>query len=278
MDLASTCLLLLAGLAAGTVGSLLGVGGGMIVIPVLTTFFGFAIRNAAATSLLAVIATSSGVAVATGRERFVNPRLGVVLALPTTVLALAGGLLAGLANPAVLFGLFAAVLSVTAVLMWRPEEPEDDAGRAEDGTTSAAGPLDGYFRDPKTGELVAYRVRRLGGMLGISAAAGALSGMLGIGGGVFQVPAMTVVGSVPMRAATATSNFLLGITAVSSVAVYYGRGDVRPLESAAVVLGVLGGAFAGSELARRLHGRTLRRIFSAVLVLLAVQMARKAFA
>src|SRR5262245_4976378 len=246
----------------------------MIVIPVLTTFFGFDIRHAAATSLLAVIATSTGVAVATGRERFTNPRLAIVLAVPTTLLALAGGLLAGRANPSVLFGLFAGVLVVTAALMWRPEPGEEANGGER--APEEAGALDGFFRDPKTAEVITYRVKRLPAVLGVSATAGAMSGMLGIGGGVFQVPAMNVLAGVPMRAATATSNFLLGLTAVSSVAVYYGRGDIRPLESSAVVLGVLGGAFVGSELARRLHSESLRRIFSAVLVVLAVQMIRKA--
>jgi len=276
LDLASIGVLAALGVAAGTFGSMLGVGGGMLVVPFLTTFFpaAFGFPQARATSLLAVIATSTGVAVATGRDRFVNVRLGISLAVPTTLAALLAGLLAAYANRSLLFGLFAAVLAINALLMWRPEREENGAGETHD--EAPLGALDGSYVDPKTGERCSYRVKRVGGAMALSAAAGTMSALLGVGGGIFQVPGMNVLAGVPMRAAVATSNFLLGVTAVASAAVYWGRGDVKPLESAAVILGVLAGAFLGSAIARRLHGNTLRRLFSLVLVALAVQMARKA--
>ncbi len=284
MDFTTAFLLMCAGLATGTVGSMLGVGGGMIVIPVLTSLYGFGFEQARATSLLAVIATACGTAAATGKERFVNPRLGVLLAIPAVGVALLNAVLSSKVHVAFLYGLFAVVLTLTSVLMWRREraaavleaaEPEGDGEEPE--PDDSAGLLDGAFRDPKTDERVIYRVKRFPTVFAVSGAAGAMSGLLGVGGGIFQVPAMNVVAGVPIRAATATSNFLMGFTAASTMPIYFGRGHVQPLQTAAVVLGALVGSFLGSAIAKRLHGAALRRVFSFLLFGLALQMVRKAF-
>lgn len=276
MDLTTTLLLITAGVAAGTVGSMVGVGGGMIIIPLLTQYYGWDFEHARATSLLAVIATSGGVAVATGRERFVNQRLALVLALPTVVIALVNALVTSKVNVTFLYGLFAAVLLTTSLLMWRGQDPDERDGEEPGEEEAEAGPYDGAYVDPKSGERVSYQVRYLKGILGISGLAGAISGLLGVGGGVFQVPAMTLLARVPIRAAAATSNLILGMTAAASLPIYFGRGHVRPLESAAVLLGVLAGAFVGTAISARIGGTALRRSFSFLLIALAWQMGQKA--
>jgi hypothetical protein len=273
MTITDLLLFAVAGFSAGTVGSMLGVGGGMILIPLLTHVFEFHFEQARATSLLAVIATSTGVAAATGRERFGNLRLSVILSFPTVAMAFLNAWLMQRVQASVLYLSFAGVLAVAAVLMWRPERTDESL---QDVSGEPPGSLDGVFSDPKAQRDIIYRVRRVPALFTISAIAGGVSGLLGVGGGVFQVPAMSIFGGVPMRAATATSNFLLGITAAASLPLYLQRGDVRPLESAAVVMGVLGGAFAGAAFAKRIQGSTLRRLFTIVLGVLIYQMIRKA--
>jgi uncharacterized membrane protein YfcA len=275
MDPLGALLLAISGVAAGTLGSMLGIGGGLIIIPTLTSFFGFEFEQARATGLLVVIATSCGVAAASGRERFANLRLGLALAAPTALVAYLNSIFLHDTKDTILYVLFAAVLLGVAVLMWRRDTREEN-GAAPLAPEAAGGPLDGTYHDPNLGRDVAYRVRRLPAMVATSSVAGAVSALLGVGGGVFQVPAINLLGGVPIRVSTATSNFILGITASASLPTYVAKGHVRPLESAAAVLGVLGGAFLGSALARRLHGATIRRLFSAVVLFLAYTMIRRA--
>lgn len=274
MDLLEIIELFAAGVGGGTLGAMLGVGGGMIIIPVLTNVFSFDFEHARATSLIAVIATSCGVAVATGKERFGNLRLGILLSIPTAGIAMLNAWLAHGIKASLLYLLFAGVLVLAGLMMWRPERDEEELSEKFH-HEGEAGALDGVFHDPKLQKDIAYRVRNLPGLLTISGIAGAVSGLLGVGGGVFQVPAMAIVGSLPMRAATATSNFLLGTTAAASLPFFMHRQQVRPVETGVVVLGVLVGSFTGSALARRIHGTALRRIFTIVLGILAFQMIRK---
>lgn len=274
MEFTDILLLTLAGFGGGTIGAMLGVGGGMIIIPVLTGIFAFPFEQARATSLFAVIATSCGVAVATGKERFGNLRMGIILSIPTVTIALANAYLTHGLKSSLLFLLFAAVLIVGGIVMWRREKDEEEITESfyDEGS---AGPLDGVYYDPKLKKEVLYRVRRVPVLLTISGIAGAISGLLGIGGGVFQVPAMSIFGGMPMRAAAATSNFLLGATAAASLPIYMARRQVRPIETGAVVLGVLGGAFFGSWLAKKIRGTTLKRLFTIALGFIAIQMLRK---
>ncbi|MBI3817361.1 MAG: sulfite exporter TauE/SafE family protein [Planctomycetes bacterium] len=274
MDILQITELVAAGFGAGTVGAMLGVGGGMIIIPILTTAFEFQFEHARATSLFAVIATSSGVAVATGKERFGNLRLGVLLSLPTALVAFLNAWLAQGFKASVLYLLFSVILIIAGILMWRPD-PDERALSDNFHNGGVAGPFDGSFHDPKFKKNINYRVRNVPAIMGVSCIAGGVSGLLGVGGGVFQVPAMAILGGLPMRAAAATSNFLLGITAAASLPFYMARGQVRPVETAAVVLGVLLGAFFGSWIAMKIHGNTLRRLFIIVLGALAYQMFRK---
>jgi uncharacterized membrane protein YfcA len=273
MDVHPALLLLACGAAAGTVGSMLGIGGGLIVIPVLTNLFQFQFDQARATGLVVVAATSCAVAAFTARERAGNLRLGILLSVPTAAVALANAVLFYKLDSTILFFLFAGILVVVAGLMWRPEPSESDE-KIEDAVDTRA--LDGFYFDSRLGREVHYRVKRIPILAGVSATAGAVSGLLGVGGGVFQVPAMNLLGRVPIRAAAATSNFILGVTAAASLPKYLTAGHLRPIETAAIVLGVIPGAFLGTGIARRVHGTLLRRAFSGVVLFLAYTMVQKA--
>lgn len=276
----------LAGLLTGVLGAILGTGGGVFLVPILVLGLGQPMRVAVATSLMAVAATSSAVASVNVERGTANMRLGMVLEVATTLGALAGGLTAYWLAPRILEGIFAVVLLPTATLMWRGrtghEASLDVAARpaksdiAGPPTDPALGALGDRYFDEAEGSEVAYRVERLGAGLGIALLAGNLSGMLGIGGGVFKVPALHLVCNVPIKAAAATSNFMIGVTAAASAFLYYGHGDVRPTLTAGTVLGVLAGSALGSVLNRRLRGRAVRRLFAALLLLVAGWMLARA--
>ena len=274
MTLTHLTLLVLGGSAAGGLGAVLGIGGGVILVPLLVLGFGVPMHLAVATSLLSVIATSSAVATTNVEIGTANMRLGMTLELATAAGAIAGGLAAGALTAGVLEALFALLLAPTAVLMWR--------GRSADTAPDATAPvpdiggLGGHYVDPADGRTVAYTVRNLGSGLGVSFAAGGVSGLLGIGGGVFKVPALHLLCGVPMKASAATSNFMIGVTAAASAFLYYGRGQVEPALTAAIVLGVLVGARAGTALNARVSGPFVRRLFALLLVAVAVQMLIRA--
>jgi uncharacterized protein len=218
----------------------------------------------------------------------------MTLEIATALGGISGGLTAGWLAPRTLEGLFALVLLPTAYFMWRGRTEGDlqAVGEAEagaeagtrapareavpDGADDATGALGARYLDESEGRTVAYRVRRLWAGMGISFLAGNLSGLLGIGGGTFKVPALHLVCGVPIKAAAATSNFMIGVTAAASAFLYYGRGEVRPALTSTVVLGVLAGSAAGSILNRRIRDGHVRTLFAALLVAVAVQMLYRA--
>lgn len=271
---------MLAGLATGVLGAILGTGGGVFLVPVLVLGLGVPMRYAVATSIVSVIATSSAVASTNVERGTANMRLGMTLEVATALGAIVGGLTAGWLSTRVLEGLFAVVVMPTAALMWRGRRPDGPrAEREGEPTTPTAEPenaLGASYFDEALGEVVAYRVRRLGLGLGASFLAGGLSGLLGVGGGVFKVPALHLLCGLPIKAAAATSNFMIGVTAAASAALYLGRGDVRPALTSAVVLGVLAGSALGAVLNRRVHGGFVRRLFAALLMVAALQMLYRA--
>lgn len=259
----------IAGAAAGTLGALVGLGGGIIIVPVLSLFMGVPIHQAVAASLVAVVATSSVAAIGYTRDEISNLRLGMTLETATTIGAIGGGLLAAHLQREVLSAVFAAFLLLNAAYLVFKQTRREGAPSSSDGT----GLLGGRYHDPALGREVVYRVHNVPIGLGVSAVAGAVSGMLGIGGGPIKVPMMTSAMGVPMKAAAATSNFMIGVTACASAALYYNRGLVSPAVAVPVALGVAAGAFAGARLAKRVHGSHLAGILAAVLALLAVQMS-----
>jgi uncharacterized protein len=210
-----------------------------------------------------------------------NMRLGMTLEIGTSLGAITGGLTAHWLAANTLEILFAIVLAPTAYFMWRGRGEtaiaETDTARTGMAPGETTGLLGGHYLDEQAGKTIAYRVRRLWAGLLVSFAAGNLSGLLGIGGGVFKVPALHLLCGVPLKAAAATSNFMIGVTAAASAFIYYGRGDVRPAMTASVVVGVLVGSAAGSYLNRFLHGSALRKAFAILLGAVAAQMIYRAW-
>ena len=261
-------------LSAGVLGSLVGVGGGIIVVPALSLLLGVDIRHAIAASIISVIATSSGAASAYVRERITNIRLAMLLEIATAAGALTGAFLAAYISGRWLFILFGVILSYTSWSMLQkkktastvlPRDPMADSLR-----------LHGSYHDRALGQDVSYRVARTKLGLAVSYVAGTVSGLLGIGGGVLKVPVMNLAMGIPIKVCTATSNFMIGVTAATSAAVYFMRGDVQPFVAAPVAVGVLLGAKLGSRLLGRLPNHVIRIAFVAVLLLSATQMLWKA--
>ncbi|REK08612.1 MAG: sulfite exporter TauE/SafE family protein [Planctomycetota bacterium] len=253
---------------AGLLGALTGLGGGVVIVPLLTLVFGVDIRYAVGASLVAVIATSSGAAAAYVREGYTNIRLGLLLEVATTGGALTGAMLAigTSANViAVIFGLvllFSAYFSIKGV----PERPAEES--PDRVATWLA--LDSSYPTPEGRQT--YRVRHVPAGFGLMYGAGVLSGLLGIGSGALKVLAMDRVMRIPFKASTTTSNFMIGVTAAASAGVYLHRGYLDPGLAMPVVLGVLAGATLGSRLLARGNVDILRLIFAVLVSALALQM------
>jgi hypothetical protein len=271
------------GCGVGVVGAVLGTGGGVFLIPLLVLAIGLPMHYAVATSILSVIATSSAAASTNVERGTANMRLGMTLEIATSLGAITGGMTAGRLSTRVLETVFAAVLVPIAFFMWRgrTENVETASGKSDadaipnGDAPSATGLLGARYCEP-SGSAVVYRVQRLWAGMAVAFVAGNLSGLLGIGGGVFKVPALNLLCAVPIKAAAATSNFMIGVTAAASAFLYYGRGEVRPALTALVVLGVLAGSAAGSWLNRFVGGRFVRRLFAVLLVAVSVQMFLRA--
>jgi uncharacterized protein len=277
-----TFLLALGGLLAGIFGALLGLGGGTLIVPILTLGFGVPFRESVAVSLLAVIATSSSGAAVYLRQGLANLRLGLTLELATAVGALAGGLIAFAVSERVLAGAFAVLLIYTAASMIRGRRsdvpaPEPD-GLADPRLVSDRGAPAGEERTEYADTLhgPGYTVSRLPFGLALSLAAGVVSALLGVGGGTVKVPAMNLVMGVPLRVAVATSNLMIGVTASASAVLYLARGSVDPWLAGPVVLGVFAGAAAASRLSERVPVAALRLLFVLVLGYVALQMGLRA--
>ena len=257
---------------AGSLGAMLGIGGGVFLVPFLVLGVGMPFHEAAAISLAAVIGTSSAVSAATAGRAVINLRLGMVLEVATAAGGLAGGLTAQLLAPATLQLTFAAVAASVAVIMaTRPEVTPLPA-------TADPGALGGQYTDTTTGASVTYRVQRLPIGLVASFLAGNLSTLLGIGGGIIKVPALVTWCGIPMRVAAATSAFMIGVTATSGAVIYYGHGDLSPALAAAAVVGTHLGSTVGLRLSVRTRPRRLRLLLAAVLVVVAVLMIVRSLA
>jgi uncharacterized membrane protein YfcA len=268
-------LLFLISIGAGVLGSLLGLGGGIIVIPALTLLFGIDIRYAIGASIVSVIATSSGAAAAYVRERMTNMRVAMVLEIATTLGALSGAFLAGQLGGRWLYIIFGLVMGYSSLMMFRKRNA------AANEEITKASPWADYLRlhssyyDESLGREIPYRVvsTRIG--LGVMYIAGLISGLLGIGSGALKVPAMDLAMHLPIKVSTATSNFMIGVTAAASAGVYFMRGDIDPFVAAPVATGVLIGATAGSRLLGKLQSSTIRVVFVAVLLWVSAEMLFK---
>jgi len=281
-------LMLIGGVAAGVFGSLLGLGGGILIVPLLTLGFGLDLRSAVGVSLVCVIMTSSAAAGVYLERHVANLRLGMSLELFTAIGALVGGSIAFLIDERLLSGLFAALLGYVAFSMIRgaaPDTGEDGASESDVETgaepMSASGAGARGLAGTRTACLASiagpdYEVRNLGrGIVG-STGAGVASALLGIGGGTVKVPLMHLAMGVPLRVATATSNLMIGITAAASAVIYLLRGEIDPYVAGPTAIGVFVGATIGSRVAHRIGLRYLRVLFVVVIVYTAIQMLLRA--
>ncbi len=260
---------------AGLLGSLLGIGGGLILVPVLTLGLGVDIRYAVGASIVSVIATSSGAAAAYVRERMANLRVAMFLELATTAGALTGAFLSGMVGGRGVYLVFGGVMAYSAVAMLRRLSGGGDGPVPEDAMADRLG-LHGSYWDEAAGREVPYRVTRPLAGLGLMYVAGTVSGMLGIGSGALKVPAMDLTMRLPLKVSTATSNFMIGVTAAASAGVYFARGSIDPFIAGPVCVGVTLGAWLGSRhLMARVNNTWLRGLFVLVLLWVAVEMLRK---
>jgi uncharacterized membrane protein YfcA len=253
---------------AGLLGALTGLGGGVVVVPVLALLFHVDLRYAIGASLVSVIATSSGAAAAYVREGFSNIRIGMFLEIATTLGALVGAYLTAMISTKAIGIVFGIVLLYSAIASFR--------GKHEDATPEHTGGLADRLRlegeYPTDSGLQPYVARRVPAGFGIMFIAGGLSGLLGIGSGAVKVLAMDQAMRLPFKVSTTTSNFMIGVTAAASAGIYISRGYIMPSLAMPVMLGVLGGSLVGSRILIRARVSTLRMIFAIVIVALGVEM------
>lgn len=264
-------LIFLISIIAGVAGSLLGLGGGIIIIPALTLIWGIDIRYAIGASAVAVIATSSSAAAAYIREGLTNIRIGMFLEIAAIPGAIAGAFLTGLINPRFLYILFACVLGYSVFILFRRRHLE--LPECTDPTPLANSlRLAGCYYDHSLKQTISYAPAGLCPSFLSMLGAGLLSGLLGIGNGAINVMVMDLLMKLPMKVATATSNFMIGITIAASAGIYFAHGYINPIIAAPVALGVVLGSMLGARFMIRLKNTTVRKIFLPVLFYIALQM------
>ena len=256
---------------AGVLGAILGLGGGILLVPMLTIFFGVSLPYAMGASIVSVIATSCGAAAGHLRSGLANIRLALFLSLDTVAGAVIGASLVGVVPARVLEILFGLALLYSTVTTLRRLNV-DVAWTGEGDPLAVRFGLSGSYYDRTLGRDVEYRATRVARGAAAMFVAGLLSGLLGIGSGAFKVVAMDHFMRLPMKVSTATSNFMIGITAAASAGVYFGRGDIHPVIATPVALGVLVGAYTGTQLIGRLRNTTIRLLFLPVVAYLALSM------
>jgi uncharacterized protein len=263
-----TLILLAVSALAGFLGAITGLGGGVLLVPVLTLLFHVDLHYAVGAVLVSVIATSSGAAAAYVREGYTNIRIGMFLEIATTLGALAGAFLLTRVSTHAVGVVFGLVLLLSAYFSWKsppdavqPEQPDPLATRLK---------MNGSY--PTTQGKRSYRVYRVPGGFSLMAVAGALSGLLGIGAGSMKVLAMDQIMRIPFKVSTTTSNFMIGVTAAAGAGAYLKEGYIRPGLAMPVMLGVLLGSIIGAKVLMRVQTRILRMVFSGVIGVIAIEM------
>ena len=269
------------GIAAGLIGSMVGLGGGIIVVPVLTLILGVDMKTAISASLISLIATSAMSVMVYAKKELIHYRLGLILCMATVLGSFSGSLLAVAMNDRILMIIFA-TLQITAVyVMIRnnffkkqtgAETADDVTNISPEGFFNIAGVS--YSEQSKT--FIPFRVERIGAGFLISVFAGLLSGMLGVGGGILQVPTMNLVCKVPVKIATATSAYMIGFTGLAGALIFFLYGPINPVLTASLVIGILAGAFAGAHWGAKMKVRTLVILLCVVLILSAIRFYMKA--
>ncbi|WHF52931.1 sulfite exporter TauE/SafE family protein [Chryseobacterium gotjawalense] len=254
--------------AAGLLGSLTGLGGGVVIIPLLTLGFGVPMHYAIGASLISVIGTSSGSAVAFVKEGFTNVRIGMFLEIATTTGAIIGALISGILNSNTIGIIFASILILTVILNLRKKPDHQEPlieGSLED-------KLQLYGAFPDKGVVKEYSARNTVSGFSMMVFAGIMSGLLGIGSGALKVLAMDNMMKLPFKVSTTTSNFMIGVTAVASSLIYFQRGEIIPVIVAPVLIGVVVGSFIGSKTLIVSQTKKLKVVFAVVVSVLSIYM------
>lgn len=260
-------------LFAGFIGSLTGLGGGIIIVPLLTIGFGVDIRYAIGTSLIAVIATSSGAASAYVKEGILNIRVGMFLEIATTFGAIVGAAIAVFAPTHAIAVIFGFVLLYSAIVSFQKRKEDSNAEiLPEKKPSRMIGLLKAKGTYPTASGLKNYTIQHLGGGFTVMTLAGILSGLLGIGSGALKVIAMDSIMKIPFKVSTSTSNFMIGVTAAASAGIYLNRGYIDPVLSMSVMVGVLIGSLIGAKFLIRSRTKSIRLVFAIVITLLAFEM------
>lgn len=261
-------ILFLGAISAGLLGSLTGLGGGVIIIPLLTLGFGVPMHYAIGASLISVIGTSSGAAVAFVKEGFTNMRIGMFLEIATTAGAIVGALVSGMLNPNTIGIIFASILLLTVILNLKGKPDHQEP--VIKGSLEERLKLYGTF--PDKGVVKSYSARNTVPGFLMMMFAGAMSGLLGIGSGALKVLAMDNMMKLPFKVSTTTSNFMIGVTAVASALIYFQRGEIVPVIVAPVLIGVVVGSFIGSKTLMVSKTKKLKVFFAIVITILSVYM------
>lgn len=271
-------LMLGVGVIAGIFGAILGIGGGMIVTPILTLGLGLDIKYAIGASIIAVIATSSGSTIAYLRDEMLNLRVAMFLEIATTVGAVLGAVLTGVLNATFLYFLFGALLVFTTYNMIRKLMSKNgELPSVKDDKLATQLNLNGTYYDKALNKQVDYQVENVSGGFSMMFGAGFASGLLGIGSGAFKVLAMDTIMHMPLKPSSATSNLMMGVTAAASAMVYFFNGSIKPGIAAPLAIGIIVGALIGSRIMTRLKPRLIRMIFVPVMLYLGIQMIAKGF-
>jgi uncharacterized membrane protein YfcA len=266
-----SALLLFFSFFAGLLGALTGLGGGVVIIPVLVLIFHVNIHYAMGASLISVIATSSGTTAAYLREGYTNLRIGMFLEVAAVIGAFAGALLVAFVSKTFLSVIFSFILFFSAYLTIKRKEEHEPYQTSH--SLARTLKLNGSY--PYQGRMVDYEVQNVPLAFGIMGVAGLIAGLLGIGSGVLKVLAMDQAMRLPYKVSTTTSNFMIGITAAVSAGIYFAQGYINPMIAFPVLIGVIIGAFTGARFLTRIHTRTLRIIFSIVICIMGVEMLYK---
>jgi uncharacterized membrane protein YfcA len=257
------------GILAGVLGYLLGIGGGVLIVPVLVLIFGYPIHTAVAASLASITVGSVLISASNLNRNFVNVPLAVTLETVTILGALIGGYISVSVSERPILIMFSIVTLITAYLMWKKTVSTEDAETPPD---EGNGFYSGSYMDELRGRVIHYKVKKVHYSMLVSAGAGVISSMLGVGGGFFKVPAMNILSGVPLRVATATSNFMIGFTAAAGCVAYIFHGYMLPQLAGSIIAGVLiGSTFATAKL-RKVTDSRIKKLFIFILLLIAVQM------
>ena len=264
---------------AGFLGSLVGLGGGIIITPALTILFGFDIKYAIGASIVAVIATSSGSAIAFVKDHVSNMRVGMLLEVFTTAGGVVGALMAGVFSSKLLYIFFSLILlnsfygmlKKTGLITKLKKEEE----KVENDKYADKYKLNSTYYDKATGETVKYNVANVPQGSLVMFGAGFASGLLGIGSGAFKVVALDTYMKLPIKVSTATSNFMMGVTATASALIYFFNGTINPVVAAPIAIGTLIGSRTGAKVMQRLDAKYIRYIFLPILLFTIINMFLK---